>query len=146
MTRDAVTVIIPTRHRPSFLTTTVRSIQTAVSETDRKQGPRVRILVCDDAPESDDTRAASAALGVDYAAPTGTPVRTIGDGVVSFAGWQNGYGNIIEIRHKDNQLTKFAHLSRIDVGAGDAVTAFVVLASRAGETHRVLADFQPAFE
>lgn len=67
MTRDAVTVIIPTRHRPSFLTTTVRSIQTAVSETDRKQGPRVRILVCDDAPESDDTRAAAAALGVDYA-------------------------------------------------------------------------------
>ena len=57
MTRDAVTVIIPTRHRPSFLTTTVRSIQTAVSETDRKEGPRVRILVCDDAPESDDTRA-----------------------------------------------------------------------------------------
>ena len=67
MTRDAVTVIIPTRHRPSFLTTTVRSIQTAVSETDRKNGPRVRILVCDDAPESDETRAAAAAIGVDYA-------------------------------------------------------------------------------
>ena len=60
-------------------------------------------------------------LGVDYAAPTGTPVRTIGDGVVSFAGWQNGYGNIIEIQHKDNQLTKFAHLSRIDVRAGQKV-------------------------
>ena len=61
-------------------------------------------------------------LGVDYAAPTGTPVRTIGDGVVSFAGWQNGYGNIIEIRHKDNQLTKFAHLSRIDVRTGQKVS------------------------
>ena len=60
-------------------------------------------------------------LGVDYAAPTGTPVRTIGDGVVSFAGWQNGYGNIIEIQHKDNQLTKFAHLSRIDVRTGQKV-------------------------
>jgi murein DD-endopeptidase MepM/ murein hydrolase activator NlpD len=61
-------------------------------------------------------------LGVDYAAPTGTPVRTIGDGVVSFAGWQNGYGNIIEIQHKDNQLTKFAHLSRIDVRTGQKVS------------------------
>ena len=61
-------------------------------------------------------------LGVDYAAPTGTPVRTIGDGVVSFAGWQNGYGNIIEIQHKDNQLTKYAHLSRIDVRTGQKVS------------------------
>jgi murein DD-endopeptidase MepM/ murein hydrolase activator NlpD len=61
-------------------------------------------------------------LGVDYAAPTGTPVRTIGDGVVSFAGWQNGYGNIIEIQHKGNQLTKFAHLSRIDVRTGQKVS------------------------
>lgn len=61
-------------------------------------------------------------LGVDYAAPSGTPVRTIGDGVVSYAGWQNGYGNIIEIQHKDNQLTKFAHLSRIDVRTGQKVT------------------------
>jgi murein DD-endopeptidase MepM/ murein hydrolase activator NlpD len=61
-------------------------------------------------------------LGVDYAAPTGTPVRTIGDGVVSFAGWQSGYGNIIEIQHKDNQLTKFAHLSRIDVRVGQKVS------------------------
>ena len=61
-------------------------------------------------------------LGVDYAAPSGTPVRTIGDGVVRFAGWQNGYGNIIEIQHKDNQLTKFAHLSRIDVRTGQKVS------------------------
>lgn len=61
-------------------------------------------------------------LGVDYAAPTGTPVRTIGDGVVSFAGWQNGYGNIIEVQHKGNQLTKYAHLSRIDVRTGQKVS------------------------
>lgn len=60
-------------------------------------------------------------LGIDYAAPTGTPVRTIGDGVVRFAGWQNGYGNIIEVQHRDNQLTKFAHLSRIDVKTGQKV-------------------------
>jgi len=60
-------------------------------------------------------------LGVDYAAPTGTPVRTIGDGVVSFAGWQRGYGNVIEITHKNQQTTLYAHLSRIDVSKGQRV-------------------------
>lgn len=60
-------------------------------------------------------------LGVDYAAPTGTPVRTIAEGVVSFAGWQRGYGNVIEISHRDNKSTLFAHLSRIDVKKGQRV-------------------------
>lgn len=60
-------------------------------------------------------------LGVDYAAPTGTPVRTIADGVVSFAGWQRGYGNVIEVSHRDNKSTLFAHLSRIDVKKGARV-------------------------
>ena len=41
--------------------------------------------------------------GVDYAAPTGTPVRTVGDGVVEFAGWQNGYGNVVIVKHRNNQ-------------------------------------------
>ncbi len=61
-------------------------------------------------------------LGVDYAAPTGTPVRTIGDGVVTFAGWQRGYGNTIEVRHHNNQSTLFGHLSRIDVRVGQKVS------------------------
>lgn len=60
-------------------------------------------------------------LGVDYAAPTGTPVRTIGDGVVSFAGWQRGYGNVIEVQHRDRKSTVYAHLSRIDVRKGQKV-------------------------
>ncbi|WP_284307317.1 M23 family metallopeptidase [Hydrogenophaga electricum] len=60
-------------------------------------------------------------LGVDYAAPSGTPVRTIGDGVVSFAGWRNGYGNTIEISHRGNQSTLYAHLSRIGVRQGQKV-------------------------
>lgn len=56
--------------------------------------------------------------GVDYGAPSGTPVRTVGDGVVSFAGWQNGYGNVVEIQHSGNRSTVYAHLSRIDVRKG----------------------------
>lgn len=60
-------------------------------------------------------------LGVDYAATTGTPVRSIGDGVVSFAGWQGGYGNVVQIEHKDHQSTLYAHLSRIDVRKGQSI-------------------------
>jgi murein DD-endopeptidase MepM/ murein hydrolase activator NlpD len=59
--------------------------------------------------------------GVDYAAPTGTPVRTVGDGTVDFAGWQNGYGNVVEVRHTGGRSTLYAHLSRIDVKRGERV-------------------------
>lgn len=60
-------------------------------------------------------------LGVDFAAPTGTPVRTVGDGVVTFAGWQNGYGNVIHVQHKQGKDTVYAHLSRISVRKGERV-------------------------
>ncbi len=60
-------------------------------------------------------------LGVDYSAPVGTPVRAVGDGVVEFAGWQNGYGNVVEVRHAQNRETLYAHLSRIDVKKGQRV-------------------------
>ena len=60
--------------------------------------------------------------GVDYAAPTGTPVRTIGDGVVEFAGVQSGYGNVVIVKHRNNKdSTLYAHLSRIGVKVGDNV-------------------------
>ena len=60
-------------------------------------------------------------LGVDYAAPTGTPVRVVGDGTVDFAGWQNGYGNVVQVRHDKDRTTLYAHLSRIDVRKGQKV-------------------------
>lgn len=61
-------------------------------------------------------------FGVDYGAPTGTPVRVVGDGVVEFAGVQNGYGNVIFVRHRGDKQTVYAHLSRIDVRKGQSVT------------------------
>jgi murein DD-endopeptidase MepM/ murein hydrolase activator NlpD len=61
-------------------------------------------------------------LGTDYAAPTGTPVRSVGDGVVDFAGVQNGFGNVVFVKHRNNQTTVFAHLSRINVKAGQSVS------------------------
>jgi murein DD-endopeptidase MepM/ murein hydrolase activator NlpD len=60
-------------------------------------------------------------LGVDYGAPTGTAVRTVGEGVVSFAGRQNGYGNVVQVQHSANRMTVYAHLSRIDVRVGEKV-------------------------
>lgn len=60
-------------------------------------------------------------LGVDYGAPTGTPVRAVGDGVVEFAGWQNGYGNVTILRHAGDRETRYAHLSRLDVKRGQRV-------------------------
>ena len=59
--------------------------------------------------------------GVDYAAPLGTAVRSVGDGIVEFAGWQNGYGNVIQIAHGADRATLYAHLSRIDVRQGQRV-------------------------
>jgi murein DD-endopeptidase MepM/ murein hydrolase activator NlpD len=59
--------------------------------------------------------------GVDYAAPTGTPVRTVGDGLVDFAGWQNGYGNVVQVKHANDRTTVYAHLSRIEVKKGSRV-------------------------
>jgi murein DD-endopeptidase MepM/ murein hydrolase activator NlpD len=61
-------------------------------------------------------------LGVDYAAPTGTPVRTIGDGVVDFAGVQNGFGNVVIVKHGSANSTVYAHLSRINVRKGQSVS------------------------
>ena len=59
--------------------------------------------------------------GVDYAAPTGTPAQTVGDGVVSFAGWQGGYGNVVEVRHGNGHSSLYAHLSKIHVRVGQTV-------------------------
>ena len=60
-------------------------------------------------------------LGTDFAAPTGTPARTVGDGVVSFAGVQGGYGNVVFIKHRNGHETVYAHLSQINVRVGQSM-------------------------
>lgn len=50
--------------------------------------------------------------GVDYAAPTGTPIYAAGDGTVKFRGWGNGYGNYIIIQHAGRYETVYGHMSR----------------------------------
>ncbi|RUL62075.1 peptidase M23 [Dyella dinghuensis] len=50
--------------------------------------------------------------GVDYAAPTGTPIHAAGDGVIKFRGWMNGYGNFVIIQHDSHISTAYGHMSR----------------------------------
>jgi len=60
-------------------------------------------------------------LGIDYAAPTGTPVQTIGDGRVAFAGAKGGAGNLVEVQHTNGYTTYYMHLSRVLVRSGQRV-------------------------
>lgn len=55
-------------------------------------------------------------LGVDYAAPKGTPVHAVADGVVTFKGWGGGGGNTLKIKHAGNLMTGYLHLSRFAKG------------------------------
>lgn len=54
--------------------------------------------------------------GVDYAAPTGTRVKTTGNGVIEFAGRRGGYGNLVIVRHQSKFTTWYGHLSRFAPG------------------------------
>ena len=60
-------------------------------------------------------------LGVDYGAPTGTPVQAIGDGTVAFAGAKGGAGRMVHLRHAGGYETLYCHLSKIMVHAGQQV-------------------------
>jgi murein DD-endopeptidase MepM/ murein hydrolase activator NlpD len=59
--------------------------------------------------------------GVDFAAPTGTPVLASADGVVTLAGWSDGFGKTVGLRHANGFETLYGHLSRIDVTRGQRV-------------------------
>lgn len=50
-------------------------------------------------------------LGIDYAAPRGTPVSSVANGVVTYAGYHGGFGNYVEIRHPNNYATAYGHLA-----------------------------------
>ncbi|MFN3524579.1 MAG: DUF5930 domain-containing protein [Paracoccus sp. (in: a-proteobacteria)] len=60
--------------------------------------------------------------GIDMAGPVGTPIYTTGDGVVTFAGRQGAYGNLIKIEHELGTETRYAHLNRIGVRVGQRVS------------------------
>ncbi|MFC0207731.1 M23 family metallopeptidase [Chelativorans intermedius] len=61
--------------------------------------------------------------GIDFRARQGAPIRATGAGTVVSAGWNGGYGRMVEIDHGDGLTTRYAHLSRILVKPGETVEA-----------------------
>lgn len=60
-------------------------------------------------------------LGIDFAAPAGTPVEAVADGVVHAKGWKGGFGNYMEIYHANNYVTCYGHLKGYAKGIADGV-------------------------
>ncbi|MDX9779004.1 MAG: peptidoglycan DD-metalloendopeptidase family protein [Patescibacteria group bacterium] len=58
---------------------------------------------------------------IDYAAPSGTPIRSVGDGTVTFAGWNGPYGYMVSVRHNGTYSTNYAHMSKMTVKKGAKV-------------------------
>ena len=61
--------------------------------------------------------------GVDFAVPKNTPVAAAAQGVVTFAGWTKGYGNLVVIKHPDGRETRYGHLEKLLVAKDDEVFA-----------------------
>lgn len=74
-------------------------------------------------------------LGLDFDAPSGTPIHAVADGVVTFVGQRTGYGNVVEIDHGNGYMTRYAHNSRNVAREGERVHAGQVIA-RVGQTGR----------
>lgn len=73
--------------------------------------------------------------GIDIAAPKGTPVTAVAEGMVTFAGQRNGYGDVVEIDHGNGYMTRYAHNSAILAKPGQHVRVGDEIA-RAGSTGR----------
>lgn len=73
--------------------------------------------------------------GLDIATPFGTPVHTVAEGMVTFAGVRHGYGNVVEIDHGNGYMTRYAHNSALVVHPGQHVQVGDVVA-KAGSTGR----------
>ncbi|THA26560.1 LysM peptidoglycan-binding domain-containing protein [Streptomyces sp. RKND-216] len=61
--------------------------------------------------------------GVDFAASTGTTVKSVANGTVVSAGWAGSYGNQVVIQHEDGRYSQYGHLSSLSVSAGESVSA-----------------------
>ncbi len=61
--------------------------------------------------------------GIDFRGPLGSPIFAAAPGKVVYAGWRGGYGRLVEVRHDNGLVTRYAHLRRIDTKVGDHVEA-----------------------
>lgn len=67
--------------------------------------------------------------GMDIAAPNGTPIKVAADGIVTYAGWMGGYGNLVIVSHGNGIQTYYGHCSKLYVSAGKSVKAGDVIAA-----------------
>ena len=73
--------------------------------------------------------------GIDFKGPKGQPILAAAGGRVTHAGWKSGYGKAVEITHGNGLMTRYAHLSRIDVAAGQRIEQGIQLGAM-GSTGR----------
>jgi murein DD-endopeptidase MepM/ murein hydrolase activator NlpD len=73
--------------------------------------------------------------GLDLHGETGNPVRATADGTVVAAGWSGGYGRVVDIDHHNGLLTRYGHLSAIDVRVGQSVKSGQIV-GKVGSTGR----------
>jgi murein DD-endopeptidase MepM/ murein hydrolase activator NlpD len=81
------------------------------------------------------TRGPAMHTGIDFRADTGEPVRATADGTVTTAGWQGGYGKMVEIDHGNGFATRYGHLSDIGVRLGQRVRSGQIV-GKVGSTGR----------
>ena len=81
------------------------------------------------------TQAMAKHEGLDFAAPVGTPIIASANGVISRAGWDSQYGNVVEINHAEGFKTRYAHASQLLVRTGQTVKKGDVIA-KVGNTGR----------
>lgn len=74
-------------------------------------------------------------MGQDITAAPGTPVIAAADGAVTFAGWKNGYGQVVELDHGNGLTTRYGHLSKIETTVGQQLARGELL-GRVGSTGR----------
>jgi murein DD-endopeptidase MepM/ murein hydrolase activator NlpD len=72
--------------------------------------------------------------GCDIPMPIGTPVYPSRSGTVTFSGWKGGYGNVVEVRHKDGSMCRYGHLSQTSVAVGETVQKSKTLLGKVGST------------
>ena len=77
--------------------------------------------------------------GIDLAAPMGSSIQAAAAGTVTYAGWYNGYGNMVDIRHDDGLITRYAHMSAYapELGIGTPVKAgqMIGVVGQTGHAH-----------
>jgi murein DD-endopeptidase MepM/ murein hydrolase activator NlpD len=134
-------------HPPGSFEQRLSQAQTAISQAERMKRIVNGLPLNRPMPEAFDTtsgfgtrsdpftRGLAMHTGVDFRAPTGSPVRATAGGKVVEAGWMGGYGNMVEIDHGNGLTSRYAHLSSIMVSAGDHVAKGATV-GRVGSTGR----------